>query len=464
LMSASTNAGPEIAQRLRKIREQILQRLQRKVPQVPDFSPPSLEPLKNAQTSASRLAVAIGTVSPRPPGLANALIQTIQRSLARMLDWQVRPQREFNQAVAQSLAETAAVLEATQKSLESLAQSLEEFRRLAHDLFQEHDSLREHLEEQMKLQREDVEEQIKRQRWSYEGTLLRQGTALQEKIMELVQNELRLLRQRVAAQARAGSVHLAAAPAVAPGEAKATPVPPLDYYQLEHHFRGTEEEIRVRQSFYLPYFRGRKNVLDLACGRGEFLELMREAGIAARGVDADADMVGRCREKGLDVAQADIFDYLKTIPDGSLDGVFCAQFVEHLAPEVYITLLAQCAQKLAPSGILAVETPNPECLAIFSQTFYLDPTHVRPIPPAQLRFLFAEAGLTRLTTHFLSPAGAGLPLIPPLAANAMEADKLKVWNDAVAKFNETFFGGMDYAVIGCRLVSAARPGAEVPLA
>lgn len=443
-MSASTKAGPEIAQRLREIRERILQRLQRKIPQVPDFSLPPLEPLKNAQTSASRLAAAIGTVNPRPPGLANALIQTIQRSLARMLDWQVRPQREFNQTVAQSLAETSAVLEATQKSLESFAQSLEEFRCLAHDLFQEHDALREHLEEQMKLQR-----------WSYEGTLLRQSTALQEKIMELVQNDLRLLRQRVAAQARAESVRLAAAPAVAPCEVRATPVPPVDYFQLEHHFRGTEEEIRARQSFYISFFRGRQNVLDVACGRGEFLELMREAGIPARGVDADADMVGRCREKGLDVAQADVFDYLKTVRDDSLDGIFCAQFVEHLEPEVYTTLLSQCAQKLAPSGILAVETPNPECLAIFSQTFYLDPTHVRPIPPAQLRFLFAEAGLTRVSTHFLSPAGAGLPLIPPLASNVMEADKLKAWNDAVAKFNETFFGGMDYAVIGYRPESAA---------
>jgi len=113
-------------------------------------------------------------------------------------------------------------------------------------------------------------------------------------------------------------------------------------------------------------------------------------------------------------------------------------------------LIAQCAKKLAPGGVLAIETPNPECLAIFSQTFYLDPTHVRPIPPGQLRFLFAETGLTRITTHFLSPAGAGLPLIPPLTSRVLEADRLRAWNDAVARFNETFFGGMDYAVIGNR--------------
>ena len=105
----------------------------------------------------------------------------------------------------------------------------------------------------------------------------------------------------------------------------------------------------------------------------------------------------------LDAVQADAFAYLEAVPERSLDGIFCAQFLEHMEPEAYITLLSQCVEKLAPSGVLAVETPNPECLAMFSQTFFVDPSHVRPIPPAQLRFLFAEVGLGRITTIFFLP-------------------------------------------------------------
>jgi O-antigen chain-terminating methyltransferase len=105
--------------------------------------------------------------------------------------------------------------------------------------------------------------------------------------------------------------------------------------------------------------------------------------------------------------------------------------------------------------VLAIETQNPECLAIFSQSFFLDPTHVRPIPAAQLRFVFAEARLEKITTHFLSPAGAGLPLIPQLASSVVEPEALNAYNAAVARFNETFFGGMDYAVIGYRPAPAA---------
>jgi O-antigen chain-terminating methyltransferase len=177
---------------------------------------------------------------------------------------------------------------------------------------------------------------------------------------------------------------------------------------------------------------------------------MRDLGVQARGVDLDADMVGRCLEKGLDVVRQDVFACLAGIPDASLDGIFSAQFVEHLPVDIYASLISQSARKLAPGGVLAIETPNPECLAIFSQSFYLDPTHVRPIPPGQLHFLFAEAGLVQISVHFLSPAAASLPLIPPLTSRVIEPDRLQAWNDAVTRFNETFFGGQDYAVIGYR--------------
>jgi O-antigen chain-terminating methyltransferase len=257
------------------------------------------------------------------------------------------------------------------------------------------------------------------------------------------------LRQHIASQPAAAAPrpqHTASLPA----QAAQTPALLLDYFQLERQFRGTEEQIRERQKFYLPFFQGRRRVLDIACGRGEFLELMRAAGAEGRGVDLDAAMVERCVAKGLNVQRADVFDFLRGIPDESLDAIFSSQFVEHLQAGEYAQLIAQCARKLAGGGVLAIETQNPECLAIFSQSFFIDPTHVKPIPAAQLRFLFAEQGLERITTHFLSPAGAVLPLVPQLASEVIEADALRAYNTAIARFNETFFGGMDYCVIGYR--------------
>ena len=432
----------DLAARLGAIREQIRKRLERTVPTAPALPRPPIERLHEAASAARSLAAAIGSVNPRPPGLAHELVQSFKRTVVRVLDWHVRPQRDFNQAAAECFARTAELLEATNQNLQALASSLEPFARLYQELAEELDRVPEQRDEQMK-----------RQRWAYEGMLQRQSRGLAENLRQEFHEELRLLRQRVAAQAMAGEVRAAVAPmtqAAAANEGQAPGTPLLDYFQFERDFRGTEEEIRARQSFYIPFFRGCKTVLDIACGRGEFLELMRELHVPARGVDLDADMVGRCREKDLDVARADVFAYLAEIPDGSLDGIFSAQFVEHLPAEVYARLIAESARKLAPGGILAIETPNPECLAIFSQTFYLDPTHVRPIPHSQLRFLLAEAGFTNITAHFLSPAGATLPLIPPLTSRVLEADLLRTWNDAVARFNETFFGGMDYAVIGYR--------------
>jgi O-antigen chain-terminating methyltransferase len=440
MSAAETNS--ELPARLGAIREQIRKRLERTLPTPPALPRPPIERLQEAASAARSLAAAIGSVNPRPPGIANGLVQSFKRTVARALDWHVRPQRDFNQATAGCFAKTAELLEATNANLQALAASLEPFARLYQELAEELDRVPERWDEQMK-----------RQRWAYEGMLHRQSRGLTETLRQEFQEELRVLRQRVAAQAKAGEVRAAVPPMTGAGgakEAQAPGTPLLDYFQFERDFRGTEEEIRARQSFYLPHFRERKNVLDIACGRGEFLELMRELKVPARGVDLDADMVGRCREKDLDVIQGDVFAHLAGLPDGSLDGIFSAQFVEHLPAELYANLIAQCARKLIAGGVLAIETPNPECLAIFSQTFYLDPTHVRPIPPGQLRYLFTEAGLTRITTHFLSPAGAGLPLIPPLTSRVLEADRLKAWNDAVARFNETFFGGMDYAVVGHR--------------
>ena len=246
----------------------------------------------------------------------------------------------------------------------------------------------------------------------------------------LIYIELRVLRQRLWAMEARG----AAAPAAERAEAPAA-LEALDYPRFAEQFRGPEENIRAGQRFYLDYFAGRSAVLDIGCGRGEFLELMREAGVAATGIDLSEECVSVCRAKGLDARTADLFAYLAALPEMSLDGIFCAQVVEHLPPARLPEMIRLCASRLSREGVLAIETPNPECLAIFATHFYLDPTHVRPVPAPLLRFYFDENGLGVIGIRKLSPAVEAVPALASLSEDLREA----------------LFGGLDYAIIGKKL-------------
>ena len=139
--------------------------------------------------------------------------------------------------------------------------------------------------------------------------------------------------------------------------------------------------------------------------------------------------------QGLDAELADAFPYLAALPEASLDGIFCSQVVEHLPPERLPELIRLCATRLAPGGVIAIETPNPECLAIFATHFYLDPTHTRPVPHPLLIFYLEEFGVGNIEVRRLSPAKESMP-----ALNSLPED-----------FRDAFFGSLDYAVIGRKL-------------
>ena len=212
-------------------------------------------------------------------------------------------------------------------------------------------------------------------------------------------------------------------------------LPKLSVGQFAERFRGSEEYVRTGQRFYLPFFAGRREVLEIDCGRGEFLELMREAGVTARGIDLSQESVDLCRRKGLAAETVDLFAYLADLPESSLDGIFSAQVVEHLPPERLPEMIRLAASRLDRGGVLAIETPNPECLAIFASHFYLDPTHTRPVPHALLSFYMEEFGMGRIEVHRRSPALESMPALASLAED----------------FRAAFFGGLDYAIVGEKL-------------
>lgn len=177
-----------------------------------------------------------------------------------------------------------------------------------------------------------------------------------------------------------------------------------DYVAFEDVFRGPEEVILQRQQAYLPFLAAHAPVLDLGCGRGEMLRLLRTEGIAARGVDADPGMVRRCLQRDLPVVEAEALSHLRGLPDGCLGAVFTAQLIEHLPQELLADFLAQCHRVLAPEGVLIAETVNPHC-PMGLKNFWLDLTHRNPIFPEVAVLLCRQAGFQRART--LLPGGSG---------------------------------------------------------
>jgi SAM-dependent methyltransferase len=177
-----------------------------------------------------------------------------------------------------------------------------------------------------------------------------------------------------------------------------------DYVAFEDVFRSSEDVIRDRQRPYLPLLDQRQPVLDAGCGRGEFLELLRGAGVPARGVDLDPGMVARARAKGLDVEQGDLVAHLERVADGSLGVVFAAQVVEHLPYRELLAFLRLAYQKLQPGGLLIAETVNPHHAGTL-KSFWTDPTHQHPIFPEVLLNLVRGIGFS--SAYVFHPGGTG---------------------------------------------------------
>jgi O-antigen chain-terminating methyltransferase len=463
--------------------------------------------LVHARDSALGKVAAIGTVNPRPGGFANSLVQAWKRLVARVLDWHVREQVEFNRQVLacvdaaiealnednRALVELGSRIAAAQENLRAAQESLRQDIQAAQEsLGRDIQAAQERLGQDLKAAQEGLGQEIQmvqnslgpeladmrkhwaewRAGWEYklaqneiqflrsvadlQGAFQHRTTLMDTSFREMVRaqhadftaalersvgeiqkrlwlefertihSELRIIRQRS---------QIAATGVVEAGLARPAPEPgplALDWARFAERFRGSEEHVKAGQRQYLQSFEGCQSVLDIGCGRGEFLEIMREADISAVGIDLSPESAAICRLKGLQAETADLFTYLAGLPEESLDGIFCAQVVEHLPPERLPEMIRLCASRLSRNGVMVIETPNPECLAIFATHFYLDPTHTRPVPHPLLAFYLEEFGVGVMEVRKLAPAVETMPSLTSLP----EA------------FREAFFGGLDYAIIG----------------
>jgi len=251
---------------------------------------------------------------------------------------------------------------------------------------------------------------------------------------ERAQQLLRELEERLTRVERRGGAGVASAPPVTVAAQPAAAALP-DYFAFESRMRGSVDAIRERQRRYVDDLRAAAPVLDVGCGRGELLQLLREAGVEARGIDADADMVAYARGEGLDVEQADLVEFLGRQEDGSLGGIFMGQVVEHLPASVLVRALELAAAKLRAGGVLIAETINPlSPLAL--RHYFADLTHAQPLVPETLELLARQSGFAQTELRYLNEPAERLtePDDPVIAAN-------------VRRLNELLFAPLDYALV-----------------
>jgi len=219
----------------------------------------------------------------------------------------------------------------------------------------------------------------------------------------------------------------------------------MDHFEFDQVFGGTEEEVRRNKEPMMKYFVGKQKVVDLGCGRGFMLEMLREAGIDVVGVDHNPSALAFCRQKSLPVIEGDVISYLETVEDGSLGGIFMGHVIEHLTPIQMLELLNLCSRTLAPGGCLVVETPNPTCLIVHASTFYMDLTHVRPVHPETLKFVSLQKGFREAEYFYSSPVQKNMHLRPLVKKNPTKNEK--AFNQGIQRLNDCLFSYLDYYMV-----------------
>jgi O-antigen chain-terminating methyltransferase len=347
--------------------------------------------------------VAVDAPIERRPGLRGALVYATKRFLRKLMSWYVGPfavdQRNFNHTVLRLVDELDERLDAARTAADARA-----------------DALAEELGARV-------------------GDLERRGESgeaeARDRERRAAELEDRLLRLERARRAPAPAVE---------GPAPQQGGPALDYFVFEARMRGPTAEIRERQRPYVEDFRQAGPVLDVGCGRGEFLKLLRDAGIEARGVDIDSAMVEFAAGEGLDVVHGDALTHLQGLDDGELGGIFSAQVVEHLPPGALVRLLELAMRKLRPGGLFVAETINP--LSPMSlRNYFSDLSHAQPLVPETFAILARQAGLRVDEIRYLHEPEERL-------------QPVETGGEALARniglLNEQVFAALDYALVASR--------------
>lgn len=215
----------------------------------------------------------------------------------------------------------------------------------------------------------------------------------------------------------------------------------FNYLKFEDKYRGSEEEIKNKLQVYLEYFKESTNILDIGCGRGEFLEILKENNIEAKGIDINDDMISLCKDKKLNIQKNDALEYLKGLEDNSLGGVIMNQVIEHMEPNYLIELVELVYKKLKPDAYFIAETINPQSLIVFTEAYFMDLSHVRMIHPYTIKFLLESKGFSEASIEYLSKVGNDLRL--PEVSELPED-----FNNAISKLSDVVYGYRDYAIIG----------------
>jgi SAM-dependent methyltransferase len=226
-------------------------------------------------------------------------------------------------------------------------------------------------------------------------------------------------------------------------------LPAFPYRDFSRRFGASDITLRGMFGHYLEFFRGCQRVAELGCGRGVFLEMLRENDIGAYGVDIDADAVRLCRGKGLEAIQGDAVEHLRSLDSESLDGVFAAQLVEHLDAAAAWELMGLCYRQLRPGCYLVLETPNTRSLFVMACTYFRDPTHRSPVHPETWEFLARSQGFSEVQLRFSNPPPGSLELamIEAEAAEAPLRDQLAVLNRNMERLNQVVFDYQNVIVI-----------------
>ncbi len=482
-MIESNNPEINVDELMERIREEVARRRARNdIPAPPasrlaDSTPTTIE-LSRLHTHLSAVEYHASRVGAALPELArfSRVKRKIGRQVARIVLYLSRfiteQQKQFNWAtlhVLQDLSESMRRVangfgERVKREDDEVTKTLYVLREMIEKIVQEQRTALPRLEEELGRREErlqTVEQEVSGVRDGLQGLVQKHQTALQrleEEVGRRTEREKEL--EKALYQLKVNLVQQELRLSLLLEEARKRLPAPLDpqqlqtfvnedqhrldalYISFEDQFRGTREDIKERLKVYLPLLKEKTigteqmPVLDVGCGRGEWLELLQEEGLLGQGVDINRVLVEQCRQRGFEVTESDALSYLRKLPERSIGAITGFHIIEHLPFDDLIKLLDETTRVLKAGGVAIFETPNPQNVMVGSCNFYLDPTHRHPLPSPTLKFLAEARGLCRVQI---------LDLHPYPTAFKVDGSEL------AERFNDFFYGPQDYAMIGYRV-------------